>query len=122
GLGLGLHLFLATCGLGFALLVARAGWQRGGDDRRPAARVRAVAKLGLAAGGCVLVGALVFLWLPWRAAMDPPLNFGDPSTLDRWWWVVGGGVYRQHFEQPWVASQLALQLGRLLWEQAGGVA
>jgi len=85
GLGLGNHLTLAFVGL---IAVAGIGysWARSHTrslDSRPAWVV-----------ACFLAGLTVYLYLPWRAAQAPPVNWGDPRTLDRLWWVVSGALYR----------------------------
>jgi len=55
----------------------------------------------LGAAGAV-TGLAVYLYLPLRAAAAPPINWGDPQTLDRFWWVVSGAPYRQFlFALPW---------------------
>src|SRR5215211_701717 len=48
--------------------------------------------------GLVLKGALLFLlglapylYLPVRAAMDPPMDANNPTNLGRFWYVVSGG-------------------------------
>ncbi|MFZ1864495.1 MAG: DUF2723 domain-containing protein [Polyangiales bacterium] len=103
GLGLGIHLSIATLGLGLALLVWGFGTPVGQlRDFRPlfarrelGARVRR----SLVAGVMALLGSLVFLYLPLRAAQNPPLNFGNPSNLARFRWVITGGTYKGWFSQ-----------------------
>jgi hypothetical protein len=51
-------------------------------------------RLLLGAGGLFLLGLTPYLYLPIRAAMDPPLNYGDPSTLERFIQLVTGGKYK----------------------------
>lgn len=82
GLGLGIHLSVATFGLGFALLV----WMNGKSIRR----------LSLAAGAA-LGGSLIFVYVPLRAAQEPPLNICDPSTPRQFAWYLTGGAYRGWF-------------------------
>ena len=41
------------------------------------------------------LGLIIYLYLPLRALADPPINWGDPQTLERFWWMVSGGPYRQ---------------------------
>jgi hypothetical protein len=96
GLGLGLHLSIATAGVGLALLVGAHGCDRLGEvfSRR---RLAERARLGAAAAGATVAGSLVFLYLPLRARMEPALNFGDPSTWDRFVWHVTGGNYAGWF-------------------------
>jgi len=78
GLSLGNHPTALFCGP----LVLLALW-----------RLRRFRPLG-AAG--IVLGLSVYLYLPLRAAADPPLNWGDPQTLERFWWMVSGALYR-HF-------------------------
>ena len=102
GLGLGVHLSIATLGLGLTLLV----WTFDEPFERPADLGRLIGKNGfkgrvqrsLAAGLAALMGSLIFLYLPVRAAQHPALNFGNPSNLDRFVWVVTGGTYKGWFD------------------------
>lgn len=41
-----------------------------------------------------LVGFSVNLYLPLRAAQEPALNWGNPATLERFWWHFTGKQYR----------------------------
>lgn len=119
GLGLGAHLFIATCGLGFVVLVA--GFNL--DIRAPRDLARLVtggqwrrrALAAAAAFGAVLLGASIFLWLPLRAAMGPELNVGDPSSWEGFRWVVTGGEYKRWFARTGTVS--AGSLGGLLYNQ-----
>jgi hypothetical protein len=43
------------------------------------------------------VGLSVYLVLPFRALSQPPVNWGDPITPARFWWLVSGGVYQNYF-------------------------
>lgn len=104
GLSLGLHMSVATLGLGFAWLV----WMNG----------RRLSRL-IAAGALALLGSLVFLYIPWRAAQDPPLNVCDPSTPAQLAWYLAGGAYRSWFGQSsgffdrgaFIGASFAEQLG-----------
>jgi len=42
------------------------------------------------------LGLSVYAYLPLRAVAGPPINWGDPRTGARFWWVVSGTPYR-HF-------------------------
>jgi hypothetical protein len=46
------------------------------------------------AAAIALSAALVYLYLPLRAAMDPALEYADPDTWERFWYVVLGGQFR----------------------------
>ena len=56
---------------------------------RPRAR-----ELGLAAT-TALLGFAALLFLPVRAAADPALNWGDPSTLGRFLWTISGRAFHK---------------------------
>jgi hypothetical protein len=50
--------------------------------------------IGLRFAG-VFAGLLLYLILPLRASAGPPVNWGDPVTLDRFWWLVSAQIYRE---------------------------
>jgi len=41
-----------------------------------------------------LSGLLVYLYLPLAAASQPAINWGDPRTRERFWWLVSGRLYQ----------------------------
>jgi 4-amino-4-deoxy-L-arabinose transferase-like glycosyltransferase len=82
GLGMGNHLTLALILPGALTWIIRTG--RGTCGLR-----RTAGLAGLAA----LTGLLVYAYLPLAAAGGPPVNWGDPVTLDRFLWVVTGRLY-----------------------------
>lgn len=45
------------------------------------------------APGLLAVGLLPYAWLPLRASQDPPLNWGDPDSARRFWWVLTRSGY-----------------------------
>jgi hypothetical protein len=71
----------------------------------------------------ILIGLAVYLYLPIRAAASPPINWGDPRTPGRFWWMLTGGAYRQFvFSLPgrlWPARLAAL--GGLMTRQFSAV-
>ena len=82
GLGLGNHLT-------FLLMtppLAATMWSRWrvGERRR----------ITIPAGGFVL-GLAVYALLPLLASRHPPVNWGDASSGDGFWWLVSGGPYRE---------------------------
>jgi hypothetical protein len=47
--------------------------------------------LMLKGAGLFLLGLAPYLYLPIRAAMDPPMDANNPTNFDRFWYVVSGG-------------------------------
>ena len=83
GLGTGAHLTAALGGPALAAILLG-----GGPRWRTSWRLAA-----LAAGGGA-AGCTVYLYLPIAAALDPPINWGAPTSLERFWAVVSGEIYR----------------------------
>lgn len=48
----------------------------------------------LQAGLGLLIGLTVFAVLPLRASSGAPVNWGDPSTLQGFWWLITAELYR----------------------------
>ena len=104
GLGLGIHMSVATLGLGFAFLV----WVNGKQLSRM-----------LQAGSAALLGSLVFIYVPVRASQDPPLNICDPSSLGQLAWYLSGGAYRDWFSQSDGILERLWTIGGFFQEQLG---
>ncbi len=121
GLGLGIHLSIATLGLGFVLLV----WARDTpiDALRDLRRLfvprglRARLRRSLGAASLAAIGSLIFLYLPLRAAQNPPLNFGNPTTFERFKWVVTGGTYKGWFARDLDFPSRSLAIADTFQEQ-----
>ncbi len=106
GLGLGNHLTL----LFIAVAVPVVAWiEEGRGFWRPR-------RLLLA--GLFCLGLAVYLYLPLRARADPPLNWGNPDTLVRFWRHISGKQYRVSLTPGWETwqRQLAFFLPRLWGE------
>lgn len=58
-------------------------------------------------------GLLVYLILPVRARLHPPVNWGNPVTLDGFFWLVSGEAYRGYF---------FTFTGELLWDRIQSLA
>jgi hypothetical protein len=48
----------------------------------------------LKGAGLFILALLIYLYLPIRSAMNPPLNYGDPKTLDGFIWLVTGRQFK----------------------------
>lgn len=59
-------------------------------DRRVLVRVGLLAK----SAGMFILGLSPYLYLPLRASMDPPLNYGDPSDLSGFIFIISGGNFK----------------------------
>jgi hypothetical protein len=68
------------------LFVALVDWRKLADVR-----------LVLKGVGLFLLGLVPYLYLPLRAAMDPPFKANDPTNFERFWYVVSGGNLRGGF-------------------------
>jgi Protein of unknown function (DUF2723) len=62
------------------LLVALVDWRRLVDFR-----------LVLGGAGLFVLGLIPYLYLPIRAAMDPPMEANNPTDFGRFWYVISGG-------------------------------
>ncbi len=58
-------------------------------SRRAVSRTR----LTLWASLALLPGLALYVYLPWRASASPALDWGDPRTPLRFWWMVTGTQY-----------------------------
>ncbi len=71
--------------------------------------------------GWILVGLSVYLTLPLRALSHPPVNWGNPVTLDGFIWLVSGRLYKGLLLSLSISSILARTetVVTLLLEQFG---
>ena len=69
------------------------------------------------------VGLALYLLLPLRALAHPPVNWGNPVTFERFWWLVTGQLYQSYYLQfNWLESWEHIQAGAaLLLQQFGFV-
>jgi hypothetical protein len=73
----------------------------------------------LSAAGIAALPFLCYLYLPIRAAARPAMNWGDPSTWERFWYHVMGGQYsRWAFANS--GEMVAKQAARLAGECLAG--
>ena len=94
GLGFSAHMFVATTGLGLAWLVGLGAGPPGASLRATwPARLRTLGRAALA----TLAGASLYLYIPIRAAADPPINGARSGDTDRLLWIVTGGNYKHWF-------------------------
>ena len=110
GLGLANHHLVAFLTLpAVASTAARVYRARGG-------------KALLRAGFATLVGLSTYVYLPVRAATEPPLNLGDPSSAGRLFWVVSAKVYQQNKlgDAPQPLDERLRDVLRVVGESFGG--
>jgi len=88
GLGATNHTFMAVFAAAFALVAVAA-------EPRVLLRGRDLA----GAAAAFVAGLLPYAYLPIRARMNPPLNWGRPGTLDALWGVV---TRRDFWERRWI--------------------
>lgn len=50
------------------------------------------------------IGLSLYLTLPLRALSGPPVNWGNPLSLRRFWWLVSGELYQSYYLQPQMAE------------------
>jgi len=89
GLGWGVHNTIWVLGPLFALYILYG---------LPAPRIEQWKSL-LIVMGWATTGLLVYLYLPVRAAESPPVNWGNPDTIDRFWAVVSREQFQFMFTQ-----------------------
>ncbi|MFW6174917.1 MAG: protein O-mannosyl-transferase family, partial [Chloroflexota bacterium] len=89
GVGLGNHLTLLAVAVP-ALLWALSGGTATGLWARAVLILRRSWPVALGA----VAGLTVYLYLPVASANEPPINWGHPHTLEGFWWLVSGSLYR----------------------------
>ncbi len=68
------------------------------------------------------LGLTVYLILPLRALNQPPVNWGNPLTLDRLFWLVSGKMYQFQFQMTLPELVTRVQAAIALWLAQFGVA
>ena len=61
-----------------------------------------------------VAGLGLYAYLPWAAASNPPVNWGNPDSLSRFWWMVSGQLYHPlafALEPGWLPLRLAAWAG-----------
>lgn len=72
----------------------------------------------------LLLGLTPYLYLPIRAAMDPPLNYGDPSTPGNFFYLVTGRQFADRmfaFGPEQLPHRLILYFGHLRAQYSSGL-
>jgi hypothetical protein len=75
----------------------------------------------LCAVAFLIAPLLLYLYLPLRASANPPVNWGDPSTLAGFWWTISATPYRAYFfdfQIPDLPARLGMP-ARYLFQQFG---
>lgn len=102
GLGLGVHhvsIGLTLPALAW-LVLATEGFRFFGSKRLLRAAVSAFA------------GLAIYIYLPLAASSSPTMNWGDPQTLQRFWWHLTGKQYQVFF--TFSSERMGHQLGEFL--------
>ena len=103
GLGLGVHMSIATLGVGYVLLVASHWVQPGGGESRPKPRWKRFASTSLGCTIALALGASVLMGVPMGLFQEiTPLGTG--GHLPEVMWTRGmdylsGGVFRGYFHR-----------------------
>jgi hypothetical protein len=50
--------------------------------------------------GMLTLGLCVYLIVPLRASMHPPVNWGNAISWERFWWLISAQLYRAYYLQP----------------------
>ncbi len=66
-----------------------------------------------------LSATLVYLYLPLRSAMDPPLDYADPDTWDAFWYVVLGEQFQGSFGPLPTLADIVAGMGSELGRNLG---
>ncbi|MCY3958972.1 MAG: DUF2723 domain-containing protein [Chloroflexi bacterium] len=106
GIGVGAHLTLA---LALPALAAVLLAERGTE--------RAAVRRGALVAGSFAAGCMVYAYLPIASALDPPINWGAPSTPQRFWSVVSGEIYQSRLG----ASEIGAAASKAAWLLAESV-
>ncbi|MCY3896513.1 MAG: DUF2723 domain-containing protein [Chloroflexi bacterium] len=100
GLGIGAHVTTALAALALGAILLSGCWHAHLARRLAAAAIAGVATT-----------CAVYVYLPVAAALDPPINWGAPTTLERFWSVVSGEIYRSRLD----ASDLGATGAKAAW-------
>lgn len=121
GLAMGNHLT--------TLLLVPAALVLGCVHRRTPSRLRPSSLSNLTGDGRALLrqvgmfaaGMALYLTLPLRAMANPPVNWGNVVTPERFWWLVSGELYRSYYLHFHLAETLERiqTAAALLLEQFG---
>jgi len=111
GLGLTNHRLLLATGPALVLVTWRF------------ALTRRIGKAGLVLLPLLaLWGGTLYLYLPIRGWAGPEFSWGVPTTPERFWWMVSGAQYAQHFFSRGLPATLAyLAHGRLVVDFGWGL-
>lgn len=70
----------------------------------------------LKAAASALAGGLVYVYLPIAASRSPLINWGDPRTLERFWWHISGRQYQTFIDLSFARIS---EFGTLLLREYG---
>jgi len=75
----------------------------------------------LRAAGCGAAGLALYVYLPLAASASPVINWGDPDSLERFWWHISGRQYQVYFSfsLDTMLRQLGDDFGRYVLREFG---
>ncbi len=116
GLGSGNHLSLAL------LLPAAAAWLWGNRRLLKHPGQKPAFGVWMAPAATLALGLSVYAYLPLAAMRQAPVNWGDPSTLAGFWWVISGRPYAELFSgtPPSALLVRVAAWGQMALNQLGG--
>lgn len=85
-------------------------------------RERGIRPIAISAG-LSFSGLVAYIYLPIRAATNPYLNLGEPTTLQRFWWVFTAKAFQKNVAPEDIQPlwQRLMDVAIVLVEQLGGV-
>lgn len=116
GLGLCNHHLLVLLAFPAAFVFLLAGWRRKGDQRG-SRHVRRAA-VGVLIAGSLGLGTLAYL--PLRAQHDPRVNWGAPTTVERFAWLVSARAFHQSLDRA-SKETVSHRAGGALFAVLGGL-
>ena len=124
GLGFGVHMSIATIGIGLVVLFFCLG-RECPAQREPATQgqldvVKQQIRNAIMAFLAFIIGISIYLYIPVRLIARPEMSFsGTQASWDWLSWYLSGGPYRDFFVHEYDVAVRALQVEWILLEEIG---